>query len=481
MNSKKIIGFALGPIGAALLGALTVPLLTWFFKAEDIGKLAMLQIAISFVLVFFSLGLDQAFVREYHESKNKPLLIKSSILPGTILLLISLLVVIVADGRLMSRVVFSVSDVSLSFMLGAASISAFMSRFLSLILRMEEKGFLFSMSQLLPKLIFPSAILFGYVFSVDLDLRFLLWSQALSIFFVAIIYTYNTRSVWAPGVFLKLDIVEVVGMLRFGLPLVFGGLAFWLLQSIDRVLLRGLSSFHELGVYSVAVSVAASVGLLTTIFTTIWTPIVYRWVADGRDLSIIDEVLKSAVSVLVLIIGAAGLCSNLLVFLLPAEYGDVKYMILPLMMGPLLYGLSEISAIGLGISRKSIFSMIASVLTAISSIVISYILIARYDAVGASIGVAVSFLVFLVLRSELSCVVWRQVKRVRMYFISILLVSLTSLYSFFGESMQGVFVLIWLALVIYGGLNLRSIIGQFMCIILNKVTSLSAPPPNTNL
>lgn len=474
MNSRQIIGFAVGPIGAAILGVLTVPLLAWFFAAEDIGKLAMLQVATSFVLVVFSLGLDQVFVREYHESNNKPLLIKSSFLPGVAVLLIALSVFFFIEDGYLSEVVFSISSVSWSILLSIVFVSALLGRFLSLILRMEEKGLLFSISQLLPKFIFPLIIFCAYAFSARFDLTMLIWAQALSIACVAVIYTFNTRRAWVPGLFQRLNLHQLAAMLGFGLPFVFGGLAFWLLQTADKILLRSVSSFHELGIYSVAVSVAASVGLLTTVFTTVWSPMVYRWISEGRDLSVINDVLKSALAVLALIVGVAGICSNTLSIFLPAVYVDVQYMVLPLMLGPLLYGLSEISAIGLGVSRKSIFSMIASALSAVFSMSISYSLIVRYDAVGASIGVAVSFWFFLVLRTELACVVWRQVKRAQMYVFSFSLVLIVSLYSFFGmkQYVEWVFVFVWFALIVLGGVLLNSEIRQLVGYVAAKVKQL---------
>ena len=70
MNVRKIAGFAVGPIGGAFLGFITLPLTAWFFSTEDIGRIALLQIVLGFTTMLFSLGLDQAYVREYHEKEN---------------------------------------------------------------------------------------------------------------------------------------------------------------------------------------------------------------------------------------------------------------------------------------------------------------------------------------------------------------------------------------------------------------------------
>ena len=43
MNIKKILGYALGPIGSAAFGILSLPLISWYYPAEDIGRIVLLQ------------------------------------------------------------------------------------------------------------------------------------------------------------------------------------------------------------------------------------------------------------------------------------------------------------------------------------------------------------------------------------------------------------------------------------------------------
>ena len=75
MQLKSLIGFAVGPIGSALIGLITVPVVAWSFTPADVGRLNVFQLAISFALLFSVLGLDQAYVREYHEVEGRPRLL----------------------------------------------------------------------------------------------------------------------------------------------------------------------------------------------------------------------------------------------------------------------------------------------------------------------------------------------------------------------------------------------------------------------
>ncbi len=42
MNIKKLLGYALGPIGGAAASAVALPLISWYFPADDIGRIVLL-------------------------------------------------------------------------------------------------------------------------------------------------------------------------------------------------------------------------------------------------------------------------------------------------------------------------------------------------------------------------------------------------------------------------------------------------------
>ena len=68
---KKIGAFSIGPVIGALLGFITVPLITHFISTEEYGRCSMFVLAQSTVSMLVYLGLDQAFVREFHAFKDQ--------------------------------------------------------------------------------------------------------------------------------------------------------------------------------------------------------------------------------------------------------------------------------------------------------------------------------------------------------------------------------------------------------------------------
>lgn len=447
MTPKQIAAFAIGPIGGAFLGLVTLPVITWFFPQEDVGRFAMLQVAIGFSTTIFSLGLDQAYVREFHETENKPGLLKIAMLPGLIILIIALMVLMSAGGALAGWL-FELPQAHLSLLIALALITSYISRFLSLVLRMRERGLAFSMSQILPKL-FLLSIIGVYVFvGVDRDLTNLVLANSAVISFVCVIYAWNTRREWLEGIRAKLDIDRLKSMLRFGLPLILGGLAFWGLTTVDKIFLKMLSSFEELGIYSVAVSFAGAAVILQSVFSTVWAPTVYRWASIGQGLENILKVRRYILALVVLGFSLMGLFSWVITLFLPVEYAAVQWVVVSCVAYPLLYTLSETTVVGIGISRRSSLAMLAAVISFAVNIVGNWFLIPIFGAAGAAVSTCISFLFFFVLRTEFSIFAWKQTPRLLMYIYTVISVLGAVLFTLWGENLNILMRFYWVLVLV---------------------------------
>lgn len=81
MDTKEILGYAAGSIGSAVLAVIILPLLSWYFPADDIGRIVLMQTAAGLTVSVLCLGLDQAYVREYYAAADKDTLFKTLFLP----------------------------------------------------------------------------------------------------------------------------------------------------------------------------------------------------------------------------------------------------------------------------------------------------------------------------------------------------------------------------------------------------------------
>lgn len=460
MNIKKIGGFAIGPIGGAFLGFITLPLTAWFFSVEDIGRIAFLQIIIAFSTMLFGLGLDQAYVREYHERENKKNLWIQVTLPGFLLLLLICSFFLIINPYFLSDYLFDEKNLLMSILVLVAFITNYLIRFFSLILRMQEKAFLFSMSQIWPKLI-NIVLLITFVFVCENKYFIhLLCALVISSFIACLVFAWNTKSEWYSTEGLNLKFVELKSLLKFGVPLIIGGLSFWGLNSIDRIFLKTYSNFSELGIYSIATSFAAIAIIVQSIFSTIWAPTVYKWVKQNKNLDKINDISWYLTIIIVFIISLVGLFSNIIALVLPEQYNAVQYIVLPALVAPLLYTLSETTVVGIGISRKSYFSLYASFGAFLAAIFFNFLLTPQFGALGASISSSLAFLVFFVLRTEFSVVAWKSFPRKKMYCIVFLIIGLVIANAVLQEKLFWSFKILWLGMLIISTFSLYKLIME---------------------
>ena len=449
MGKNKLLGYALGPLGSALLGFISLPIVTKFYSVEDVGRVSLLHVVSSLMVLLFCLGLDQAYVREYHESDNKFRLFKSVTLPGLLLMFLSLLAVYSFDGNVIANWVYSIEDSALSLLTIICFLSAFLSRFLSLILRMQERSFAYSMSQVLPKLFFIFFIFLSYFFLELLDFKVLLSAHMLSIISVLLIYTWNTRVELKGALNEKINKEELISLSYFGFPLVFAGLAFWGMKVIDVFFLRWLAGFTDLGVYSVTLSIAGGAALVGSIFNIVWAPLVYKWQSENRvDFTKIDNVLEHLLAAVYFLVVFSGCFAWILMYLLDGKsYAAVQYLLSICILAPLLYTLSEVTGVGIQIVKKTKLSMYASIFALIINAMGNYFLIPNLGAAGAAISTALSFLVFFILRTEFSNKVWRKRGYGKVYLVLFFLLILTASNAFFGAELPSS---IWWACIIIG-------------------------------
>lgn len=446
MNIKKIFGFALGPVGSAVLGLVSVPLMAWLFSPEDIGRMNLLQVLLSFSLLLTVLGLDQAYVREFHASNDRPALLKACFAPGFLMLCVVLLAT-VPFGSQLSRLLYGEANFWFYALTLICVMTNYVSSFLSLILRMQERGLAFSMSQLLPKVL--QLLVLGVIALSGLQQKFmtLLWITMTSMVTVLVLYAWNTRDQWQIAVAAQLSKVQFKRLLKFGLPLVFSGLAYWGLTATSILVLRTNSTFGEMGIYAVTSSIAGAVAVFQSIFTVVWAPTVYKWVEQGVDMTRVDAIARQVLAVMCGIFVLVGVFSWFVDYILPVHYVSVKYLVLCAIAPVLLYTLSEITCVGIGITRRTTLTIWVTLAALFTNVFLSLWLVPAYGASGAVIANALAFLVFFIVRTEASALVWRQFPRQRLYiFVSLALMFAVGTVAI-GPSLPFPVALVWLGLL----------------------------------
>jgi len=443
MTLKKIISFAFGPILSAVLGFITVPIFTHFFSVEDIGKLALLNVFVSLCIMIFSLGLHQAYVREYYEYKDSNTLLKMAYISSISIFLLGSSIFYFLPFSL-SFLLFEVNSVFISVMIFFLIFFALVMHFILHALRMKGKGVLYSLSVVLPKIMVLLFLVILFLFNFSYNFTTLFLIQVSASILANITFLFVTKRSWLPSIFKKIDKVMLKKMIKFSLPLVAGGLAFWAMTATDRFFLRIWSSYEELGYYSVAMSFASVATILSSVFSNLWHPTIYKWIKEGIDTKKVQQVVEIMLLVILTIWALAGCFSWLVSYMLPKKYVHIDYLVILCMIYPLLYVFSETTVVGIGISKKSHYDMFASLFAFCVNIILNYLLIPSYGAEGAAIASAIAFFIFFIIRTESSAYLWYSFSRKKIYILLILFITLT-LNSSHESVNRNINYIIWLS------------------------------------
>lgn len=445
MTPKKIAMFAIGPILGGGLAIITLPLLTWFFSVEDIGRFTMLQVVVGLSVMIFSLAMHQSYVREFHEESDKPALLKATVIPGLFLLIVSFFAICIftnITGYSISNLLFEINSLELSVWLSVSVVSSFFINIFAHVIRMQERGLVFSITQVAPKVLLLIFIIVNIASGANKTFDNLMYYSVLSIFATMVIFTMLSIEICLSAVKSNLNVVLMIRMLKFSMPLVAGSLAYWALTAMDRFFIKAFSGLIELGTYAVATSVAAGVAVVSTIFSNVWHPIVYKWAKTGVDKCKVQSVTEFMLLGVALIWTVVGSLSWTIDFFLPPQYINVKYLVIACVAMPLFYMLSETTVIGIGLSRKTSYSMSASIIAFLINFVLNYLLVSPYGASGAALASAVAFFIFFVVRTEFSVYLWESIPRSKIYLVASAYLLTTIVYVIYKPTVF-IYILIW--------------------------------------
>lgn len=441
---KKYLMFGIGPISTAIIGLATVPVLTWFFTSEDIGRLSILTILGSFVLLFFSLGLDQAFTREYYDAADKKMLFKSTVFP-VLLVSATCFIITILFGSSFFYWFFDIEESPYLIFISSYLLLILINRFISMLLRLEKRGGAYSLSLIIPKISFLILVLLYGLIGKDIgkeNFITLIFFHLFSVVLLTIFLVIQNRVFLKESIKSYLDFKLTITLFNYGFPLIFGNLLYWGMTISDRISIKVLGDLGSLGVYSVALSFSSVAMIFQTVFSSIWAPLVYEWNSKELNFDVLEKVRESILIATVLITCCVGMCSWLLLYILPSDYLGVVYILPVTILPSLFYTLSEVTVIGISLTKKSKYSLFASFFAFLLCVVLNYILVQLFSMKGAAASTLLAYWFFFFLRTEFSCYVWFKIKRVKLYCYTII-ISVISLFNMFFVSDLLIFVLVW--------------------------------------
>lgn len=378
-NLKQLSLFGFEKIFTAVLGFLTVKLLTSSLSQSEYGEIDLYILTINFVNTLFSWGLGSSVARELLLNKTKP---HDAMSAAFALCALSLCLVVFISSTL-----FAIGLLSLEMvMVGVGSILLLsVNIFLSLSRGISRADY-FVYTSITQSLFYVSTILLfshwnvrvvllAYILSVLSQLIFLVW------LFKGCIKINN-----------KPDVKVVRSMFLYGAPLVLSNIASFLFNLSDRYFVGIYLDYSQLAKYSITYKVCSIMMLLISVVQLIWPKVMYESYDRERNVIIgLDVYFRLYSLFLVLILSFITINGNYIVsFVSDSSYvldGSVLFFVCS---GFMFLGLMYINSSAIHTSGKT--STITTIITlaGVINLILNFVFIPVYGVLGAAVTTFIS-------------------------------------------------------------------------------------------
>lgn len=400
----KFLKFSYGSWIGLLIGVFTTMLVTRLLPPDVLGKSSMFDLFIQVSMVLTIFGTDQAFVRFFYEEEkdNRGALLYNCLrLPVISSLIIACLIIIFYQP--ITRFLFDKESLLLALVIVVAIFAQLLFRYAQLVVRMQQKGNIYSLLQIFQK-VFNLFLILIFYFLLGPTFEVLIFSTVVSILLLNIIAVYSEKHFWSLS---NLTIKNVkhtkIEILKFGAPFVLTIFISWLFEAFGKIAIRQWSTFEELGLYSAAMRLVALVMILKSTFSTFWTPIAYeqfeKQPQDKNFFRYITIVVTFAMF-LVAIFSIAG--KDLIIILLGKDYSDAATIMPFLVFIPIFYTISETTVIGINFYKKINWHIFIAGISCVVNILGNWFFVPDLGAMGAGVSAAISYTVFFTLRTLIS-------------------------------------------------------------------------------
>ena len=393
--------YGIGDILRKLIGFLLIPIYTRYLTPADYGVLEVLNVTISILGLFIIHGMYSAFSRSYlydykdnFEQQRELFSTTYFYLLACGLIFFSILTIF---GYQINGLIFKNDNylflVKLS--IGICCLEAI-------------RGFPFAIYRNnFESVKFVTLRTVGFIVNISLNLYFIvvkhlgitgiLIGNLLTSLLICIIGTFLLRDYFV----LRFSFNKLKPMLKFGLPLLPAGIAWFLFDISDRYFLEHLSSETELGLYSLAAKFAMIVQFLLLmplqrVYFASYYPLAKKDPENAR------YILGRFFTYFCLAGGFVGLgvifLSEPLIKIMADEAFWTSYKVVPLLAGSaVLLGIIHTLNAGINITGKTKYLPIIVGSAAIVNIGLNFALIPKFGMMGAGYATFISYIVYFLI------------------------------------------------------------------------------------
>ena len=397
---KSFVDYFYGNFVVLLLGFISLPLITRVLSADEYGRTAMFQSAVSVIYIFAILGLDQGYIRYfYKEGISRKRLFLQCLYPPLILIA-GLTCIYFCFSHTFNYILFERDAKDVTLLVVGYVITSVFERFVFLNIRMDQKGKLYSNLNILSKVLYISFIVTFVKFLGD-DFRVVLYALTLPLVIVTIMlmgrFLYVNRGE-------KVSLRNVTDgnitereLLTYSIPFIPMLLMEWLLSSMDRWSIRFFNDFSETGVYSAAMQIMTIILTVKITFVAFWSPIAMeKYENESEDVckEFFADMFEKVQFLCMCLAFGLTMTRWLVVLILGPKYREAIRIIPFLTMMPVLSILFEMTGQGVKFVKKIKYFNYASFAAIICNLIGNAILVPKYRGIGAALATGITYIVY---------------------------------------------------------------------------------------
>ncbi len=427
---KSFVSFSIGTWIRAVIAFFSTPIISYLIVPDEFGKAAMFTLVYNISLLTSLVGFDQSFVRYYYqESRRNELFWECILLPLINGSIISAIFIFFEEH--LSKIIYGRYYHGIGIFFSIAIMAGILQSFNRLSIRMQKKGLLYSVIDIVNSLgnLGGTLIFALYVSKNFYAIAFGQISGNILALVLGFIVDKEFRR------FSRVNIKKIKELLNYGFPLLPNSLLFWLFSSIDRISLRQYSSFTEIGLYSAAFKIVSVVQLFQAGFINFWIPLAYEKFESHPNPKNFFRKANQIVSAIFFLIGLSVFMSKDFLFLLFAQnYRSASSIVPFLILQPIMYVISETTTLGINFAKKTYWHIVVTGVSAIVNFAGNQFLVPRFGARGAAISTGFAYVVFFTLRTIISEKLYPVGFKLRKIYLGILIISVVAFLGTFQKN-----------------------------------------------
>ena len=391
---KKIFGFSAGTWIGALITFVSMPIATYLFNQEELGKINYYFSIINIFLSIILLGLDQAYIRyfyEYRENIQKKLF-SCNLLCSTCITICTCFFFYIIQYPISSRLINSEID---SFLLLFAShvIGLLVTRYFQLLYRFQGNILWFTIISTINIILLKVVYLGEALFSRN-AVNAIIFSAVTSAIVAIIVLLANMGKITL-NIHLEKNIL--IEEFKYAIPIIPMMLVAVLNNYLPILFLKEYTNYSNVALYSIAVTIGSIVTLIHNGLNTFFEPFVFANYKHN-----IEKVKKLGEAICDIMAFAAislFLIQELILKIYNKSYFEASYIIPILICSSLFYALSDFWGIGIKISKRMVYNAVIYTISTLINMLTCYFLVPYLDVIGAAISAAFSSLCLIIMKT----------------------------------------------------------------------------------